>query len=101
MITKIIVNEEEIIQLNNSKEFKLGEEFKCYGVPFIVTSITRRKKNSRAVEEILVNAIEKEMYYNTINLSVDNVIKHKLYATSDKPYKSITTPYDNPFGSIK
>lgn len=101
MITKIIVNEEELIQLNNSKEFELGEEIKCYGVPFIVTSITRRKKNSRAVEEILVNATEKEMYYNTINLSVDNIIKHKIYATNDKPYKSLTTPYDNPFGSIK
>lgn len=101
MITKIIVNEEELLQLKNSKEFKLGEEIKCYGVSFIVASITRRKKNSRAEEEILVNAIEKEMYYNTLNLNIDGVIKHKIYATNDKPYKSLTTPYDNPFGSIK
>lgn len=88
MKTIIKIDNIEMFKFDNSKTFTLGEEVQCYGKPYIVVSIERRKLNITDKEEVIVT-IEKKEIYNSVKIT-SNEFKNYGITLPKQRSKSVT-----------
>ena len=94
MKTVIKLEGKELFVFNNSREFNLGEEVKCYGEPHIVVSVTKKRTHFKEEVETIVTLMKKEMY-NGIKVSAEDFDKYGLRKSNTNPFKQITIGVKN------
>lgn len=81
MKTIIKIEDKELFEFDNSRDFTLGQEVKCYGEPYIVVSMQRKKTNIKAEIEVIVSLMKKDLYHGIVVKPED----FNKYGISTKP----------------